>query len=62
MAPLLGVGLLRRSDSHDERRPRSTGYQQKPEFESQPDLVLNAVIVLKCIENPIKKIFKNAVI
>ena len=33
-------------------------YQQKPEFESQPDLVLNAVTVLKCVENPIKKSLK----
>ena len=53
MAPLLGVGLPRRSDSHDERRPRSTRHQQKPEFESQPDLVLNTVIVLNVLKNPI---------
>ena len=35
-------------------------HQQKPpEFESQPDPVLNTVIVmyLKCVKNPIKKFF-----
>ena len=59
MAPLLGEGLPRRYDSHDKRRPCSTRHQQEPAFESQPDLVLNTVIILKCVENPIKKIFKK---
>ena len=50
MAPLLGVGVLRRSDSHDERRPGSTQHQQKPEIESQLDLVVNTVIVLNVLK------------
>ena len=43
--PTWGIGLPRRSESQEERRPRSTRHQQKPEFESQPDLVLNTVNV-----------------
>ena len=34
--PTWGIGQPRRSDSHEERRPRSTRHQQKPEFKSQP--------------------------
>ena len=50
VAPLLGVGLPRRPDSHDERRPRSTRHQQMPKIESQPDLFLNIVIVLNVLK------------
>ena len=43
-----GWAISRRSDSYEEIRQGCTKYQQKPqEFESQPDPVLNTVIVLK---------------
>ena len=45
--PLMGTDQPRRSDSNDERRSGYTRQYQKPEFESQPDPVLNTVIVLK---------------
>ena len=59
MDPLLGVGLLRRSDSHDGRRPRSSRHQQKPEIESQPDLVFNTVIILNVLKTHKKIVVKK---
>ena len=59
MAPLLGEGLPRRSDSYEEKRQGCTMHQQKPqEFESQPDPVLNNVIVLKVWSKFNKKYLK----
>ena len=54
--PLLGVGLPRRADSHDERRPRRTQYQQKPEFESHAARPSYQYCnCTKCVENPLQK-------
>ena len=37
------------------RKPSCTMHHEKPEFESQPDPVLNTVIVLKCVKKTRKK-------
>ena len=37
-------------------------HPEKPDFESQPDPVLNIVIVTKMCENPNKKIFRNNIL
>ena len=49
----------RSSNSPDERRPSCSLHQQKPEFESQPDLVFNTVIILNVLKTHKKIVVKK---
>ena len=50
--PLIGEFQPRIFKSYDDKEAKL--HHEKPEFENQPDPVLNTVIVLKCVKKLIK--------